>query len=118
MRWEQPPPKLFVLAPDGCEFARWRLSLVLPRYAAVRLADTLVLANRKVSHVVDLTGGLDGADQALRDLLADVDRLGYSQRIIWCDRRQQLDISRQWWEYNHLPDPRTADSLAAVSEVR
>lgn len=119
MEWAwSSPPKLFVLAPNAADFTRWRLSLTLPRYAAVHLQDTLILAGREVAHMVDLVGGLDGADLALRRLLADVDRLGYEQSLVWCERRAQLAIAKLWWDYSHTTAPQMEDSVAAVSRVR
>jgi hypothetical protein len=118
MQWAwKSPPKLFVLAASASDFTRWRLGLTMPRYGAVHLQDTLVLAGREVSHIVDLIGGLDGADEHARRLIAEVDRLAYSQRLVWCDRRAQLKIARQWWDYSVSGRARMDDSLAGAGEV-
>lgn len=94
----RPPPKLYAVANDDHEYQLWRHGLVLPRHAAVRLADMLVLTGRTTPvPVVDLTGGYDQVTGAARLLLAGLDRLVYLGQAYWADRPEQCRIANAWW---------------------
>jgi hypothetical protein len=106
--WDDHPPVLFAIGTER-EVHDWRMSLVLPVYAAFRLRDDGVLRDRvSPALVVDCSGGLDSGD---RRLLLAVDRLEHAGLVRWPSRDEQVAVARAWRHWQHEPE---FDALAAL----
>jgi hypothetical protein len=105
------PPKLHLVGSDW-RARWWRMLHALPTYAVLHLTDSLPLQGQRLSHVVDLTAGVDEVEH--RDLLVEIDRLEHQGRVVICTEDDVRVAVEAWRMYEEAvrrypaPDPSRA----------